>query len=157
MFDINKLAITDSAKWHVTDAKGEPQYYTPMVYDTNNNQVPAKEQLPVTITIASPGTKKAAKAQFARDELRSARVLGSMAGKTSKRTEVDDIAERAQYLAAITESLDGFEFPGGPLALYKTLPLGHIADGVEKFHNDRGNFSADSVSSSPNTSGMSPG
>ncbi len=142
MFDINKLAITDSAKYHVTDAKGEPQY---------------DGETPITITIASPGTKKAARAQFKRDEARSARVIGAMGGKTSKRTEQDEIKERAEFLAEITESLDGFDFPGGAKALYATLPLRHIADGVEKFFNDGGNFSADSVSDASNMSGTQPG
>lgn len=132
MYDINKLAIGDSAEYHVTDAKGDPQY---------------DGETPITITISSPGTKKAAKAQFKRDELRSARVMGQMAGKTSKRTEQDEINERAQFLADITEGLNGFDFPGGAVALYKSLPLGHIADGVEKFYNERGNFSAESATS----------
>lgn len=142
-FDINKLAIGDRADYHVTDANGDPQY------DDAGK--------PITITVASPGTKKAAKAQFKRDEARSARVIGAMGGKTSKRTEVDDVNERAQFLADITESTNGFEFPGGPLALYKNLPLGHIADGVEKFYGDRGNFSPDSAPTSSSTSGTQPG
>lgn len=142
MFDISKLEITDSAKWHVTDAKGDPQY---------------DGETPITITVTSPGTKKAAKAQFKRDEARSARVLGAMGGKTSKRTEDDEIRERAAFLAEVTESLDGFDYPGGAKALYANLKLGHIADGVEKFFNERGNFSADSVSVASNTSGMQPG
>jgi hypothetical protein len=137
MFDINKLAINDSADWHVTDAKGDPQY---------------DGETPITISVASPGTKKAAKAQFKRDEARSARVLGAMGGKSSKRTEDDEIKERAAFLAEITEGLNGFDYPGGAVALYKNLPLGHIADGVEKFFNDRGNFSADSVSNASNMS-----
>lgn len=142
MFDINKLAINDSAEWHVTDAKGDPQY---------------DGEIPITISVASPGTKKAAKAQFKRDEARSARVLGAMGGKSSKRTEDDEIKERAAFLAEITEGLNGFDYPGGAVALYKNLPLGHIADGVEKFFNDRGNFSADSVSNVSNTSAMQLG
>lgn len=137
MYDINKLAILDKADYTVTDAAGNEQ--------------------PVTITIASPGTKKAAKAQFKRDEARSARVLGAMGGKASKRTEQDEINERAQFLADITESLNGFDYPGGPKALYSNLPLGHIADGVEKFYNDRGNFSPDSVQTASNMSGTQPG
>lgn len=136
-FDINKLAIKDSADWHVTDAKGDPQY---------------DGETPITITVASPGTKKAAKAQFKRDEARSARAVGLMSGKTSKRTEDDELKERAQFLADITESLNGFQYPGDAKALYLNLPLGHIADGVEKFFSDRGNFSADSVSNASNTS-----
>jgi hypothetical protein len=145
MFNIHTLAITDSAKWHVTDAAGNPQY------------LDAEQTQPVTITVISPGTKKAAAAEFKRNEARSARLIGGMAGKTSKRTEVDEINERAQFLADITVSLDGFEFVGGPKALYQNLPLGHIADGVEKFFNDRGNFIGSSVPTSPNTSGMLPG
>jgi hypothetical protein len=144
-FDINKLEIDDNGKYHVTDAKGNPQY------------LDADESIPVTITLISPGTKKAAKAQFERDEARSARVLGSMAGKKSKRTEDDEIRERAKFLADVTVSLDGFEYPGGAEALYRNLKLGHIADGVEKFFNDRGNFTADSAMNSPNTSGTLPG
>lgn len=128
MFDLSKLEIQDSAKYHVTDAKGDAQY---------------DGDTPITITIASPGTKKATRAQFKRDEVRSARVLGSIAGKTSKRTEADEMKERAEFLAEITESLDGMEYPGGPRALYMNPKLGHITDGVEKFFNDRGNFSAD--------------
>lgn len=142
MFDMTKLEISDEAKYHVTDAKGDPQY---------------DGDTPITITVASPGTKKAAKASFKRDEARSARVLGSMAGKTSKRTEVDEAKERAEFLADITESLDGFDYPGGARALYLNAKLGHIADGVEKFYNDRGNFSADSSTTSSNTSAMQPG
>lgn len=140
MFDILALAIADTAKWHVTDAAGNPQYL-----DREQTQ-------PVTITVISPGTKKAAAAEFKRNEARSARLIGGMAGKTSKRTEVDEINERAQFLADITVSLDGFDFPGGAKALYQNLPLGHIADGVEKFFGDRGNFMPASPVASPNTS-----
>lgn len=145
MFDINALEIQDSAKYHVTDAKGDPQYADDACLT------------PITITVASPGTKKAVKAQFKRDENRNARVLGSMAGKTSKRTEVDEMAERAQFLADITESLDGFEYPGGAKALYMNPKLGHIADGVEKLFGDRGNFNAESPTGSTNTSASQPG
>jgi len=143
MFDIKKLSITDSGKYHVTDAKGDPQY------DDAGNAI--------TITLASPGTKKAAQAQFKRDQLRSARVLGEMGGKTSKRQEIDERTERAGFLADITESLDWFDFPGGPKALYMDLTVGHIADGVEKYYNDRGNFSADSLTTSSSTSATQPG
>lgn len=142
MFDINALEIQDSAKYHVTDAKGDPQY---------------EGETPITITVASPGTKKAIKAQFKRDENRNARVLGSMAGKTSKRTEIDEAKERADFLAEITDSLNGFDYPGGAKALYMNPKLGHIADGVEKLFNDRGNFSADLPTNLSNMSATQPG
>lgn len=154
MFDINKLEIQDSAKYHVTDAKGDPQYDNhPTEVDKDGKPV----QVPITITVASPGTKKAVKAQFKRDENRNARVLGSMAGKTSKRTETDELAERAQFLADITDSLDGFDYPGGAKALYMNPKQGHIADGVEKLFNDRGNFCADSATPSSSSSASMPG
>lgn len=138
-FDIRKLAIGDTADYHVTDAKGNPQFHD------------AAETQPVVITVISPGTKKGAAAEFVRNEARSSRLLGSMGGKSTKRTEQDEIKERAEFLAAITHSM-GFDFPGGAVALYKDLPLGHIADGVEKFYNDRGNFMPASVNSSASTS-----
>lgn len=145
MFNINKLEIEDSAEYHVTDAAGNPQY------------LDAEEKQPVTITVISPGTKKAAAAEFKRNEARSARVMGAMAGKTSKRTEVDEINERANFLAEIAGQLNGFEYPGGAKALYQNLKLGHIADGIEKFHGDRGNFIGSSAQTSPSTSDTQPG
>ena len=139
LFDIRKLAIADTAEYHVTDAAGNPQY------------VDDAMTIPVTITVHSPGTKRAAAAEFRRNEARSARVIGSMAGKASKRTEQDEINERANFLAEIAGQLNGFEFPGGAKALYQTLPFGHIADGVEKFYENRGNFVPASLPTSANT------
>lgn len=136
-FDIKKLSIQETAKFHVMDAHGEMQY------DDQGNAI--------TITAHSPGTRKAARAQFKRDESRSARVMGQMAGKSSKRNEQDDINERAEFLAEVTVSLDNFEFPGGPRALYSDLPLGHVANDFEKWWNDRGNFAPSSENSSSST------
>jgi hypothetical protein len=144
MFDITSLEIGDTAKYHVTDAKGDPQYTS---HPTDFNEKGEPVQIPVTITVASPGTAKASRAQFKRDQARNARVIGDMSGKVSKRTEVDEAKERADFLASITESLDGFDYPGGAKALYLNPKLGHIADGVEKFYNDRGNFTGDSANS----------
>jgi hypothetical protein len=139
-FDIKKLAIKDMALYHVTDAAGNPQYFD------------AEETQPVTITVYSPGTRKAAAAEFKRNEARSARVIGAMGGKTSKRTEVDEVNERANFLAEIAGQLNGWEYPGGAKALYQDLTLGHIANGVETFYNERGNFIADSATNFPSMS-----
>lgn len=143
-FDILSLAIAASADYHVTDAAGNPQYFD------------AEQTQPVLITVISPGTQKAAAAEFKRNEARSARVLGAMGGKTSRRTENDEIKERADFLAEITGGMN-FDFPGGPAAMYKNLPLGHVADGVEKFYGDRGNFIAASAPNSSSTSATQPG
>lgn len=143
MFDLSKLEITDSAEYHVTDAKGDPQY------DDAGN--------PITITVTSPGTKEAVRAQFKRDQLRSARVLGEMAGKTSKRTAEDEAKERAEFLAEMAGKCNGFEYPGGARAMYMNPKLGHITEGVEKFFNDRGNFAPGSSTGSSSTSASQPG
>lgn len=147
-FDIRTLAIGDTADYHVTDAAGNPQYGDHAT-DLDDKGNPVK--VPVLITVISPGTKKGAAAEFKRNEARSARMVGTMAGKTSKRTDDDEIKERAAFLAEITAGMN-FDFQGGPFALYKELPLGHIADGVEKFYNDRGNFIVVSTTPSPSTS-----
>lgn len=143
MFDITKLEIADSAEAHVTDARGVPQY------DSKGKAI--------TITVASPGTKKAMRAQFQRDEAARTRTFAQMAGKSNKRTEDDEMKDRAEFLAAITESLNGFEYPGGAKALYMNSKLGHIADLVQKTYDDRGNFSVDSAPTSSSTSGTQPG
>ena len=142
MFDINKLAIKDSADWHVTDAKGKPQF---------------NGETPITITIHSPGTKKAAQAQFAKQSKSTDRLTAAIGGKTEARTEEQDRQERADFLAEVTASLNGFNFPGGAVELYKHPKLRFIADGVEKFYNDMGNFAPDSASNVSNTSGTQPG
>jgi hypothetical protein len=142
MFDIKQLEIKDTAEYHVTNARGEPQFV--------NGQ-------PVTITVHSPGTKVAAQAQFERQERSSNRLTAAISGRAEKRTESEDRKERAEYLAKLTASLNNFAFEGGPAALYAYPKLRFIADGLEKFYNDMGNFAPDSASVSSNMSGTQPG
>lgn len=143
-FDFATLEISDSATYQVTDARG------------NDVVIGGK---PLTLAIASPGTKKAVAAQFKRDENRNARMVGSMAGVKSKRTADDDMRERTEFLMAITEgcSHSNITYKGKSgldaiRAMYLEPKLGHVADGVEKFHHDRGNFSPDSSPASSSTS-----
>lgn len=144
-YDFSALEITDSGSYQVTDARG--------------NDVPG-----LLIQVASPGTKKAVAAQFKRDENRNARVMGAATGLKSKRTVDDDLRERADFLMAITEgcSKPNIAYKGKTgldaiRAMYLEPKLSHIADGVEKFHYDRGNFSTDSSPASSSTSAMQPG
>lgn len=143
--NLSSLEITESGQYQVVDARG--------------NDVPG-----FFIQVASPGTAKAVAAQFKRDENRNARVMGAAAGLKSKRNAQDDLRERADFLMAITDgcSATNLTYKGktGLSALremYMEPKLGHIADGVEKFHYDRGNFSTDSSPSSSNTSDTQPG
>jgi hypothetical protein len=149
MFDLSQLEIKDSGTYQVTDARG--------------NDVVVGGQ-PLTLTIASPGTKKAVSAQFKRDEARSARVMGVMGGVKSKRTADDEIRERADFLMAITEGCShtdiSYNGKTGMDALHEMFlapKLGHISDGAEKYHGDRGNFFEGSANSSANTSATQPG
>lgn len=142
MFDINTLAIADSTKWHVTDATGKPQY---------------DGDKPITITIHSPGTAKAAQADFNYSKKRSDRMMMKAGGQTVIWTEADERRERAEFLAEITISLDGFEYRGGAPALYSNIKLPHIANGVHKTFNELGNFSVTSGDSSSSTSDTSHG
>lgn len=143
MFDINKLAIVDSADFHVTDAKGEPQY------DESGN--------PITITIASPGTKQAAQAMFEHKEKTSARFTAAIGGKAEKRTEAEERKERAALLAKVTVGLNGFSYQGGAEALYAHPKLKFVADGVDKFYGEMGNFAPPSTPASSSTSDTQPG
>lgn len=142
MFDITELEIGDTAVYHVTDAHGNERF------DTTDPENP----VPITITIYGPGHEKAVKAEHTRSEKRSTRTVAIMSGKNLKHAEVAANQERAEFLAAITKSFDNFQYAGRTgndafRALYLNPKLGHIADGVEKLYNDRGNFVPDSQTS----------
>lgn len=148
MFDITTLEISDSTKYAVTSADGTEQF--------------DEKGRPITITVASPGTEKAMRAQHVRDEKQASRSVALLTGKSQKNAEAAKHTERAEFLAAITESFDNFSYGGKSgyeayKALYLNPKLGHIADGVEKTFNDRGNFMPDAPKTSPDTSGTSPG
>jgi len=136
MFDITSLQIADTATYHVTDAKGTPQY---------------DGETPITITIHSPGVKKASAAKFALEKKRSERVFTKMSGKDDGMTEADERRERAVFLAEITASLNGFEYKGGAAELYANPRLQHIANGVEKLFGDLGNFAPSSATELPSS------
>lgn len=141
MFDLAQLEIGDSSDYTVTDARG------------NDVLIGGA---PFIITVASPGTQKAVNAQFKRDEARSARMIGSATGVKSKRTAKDDYLERADFLMAVVENTSHPEVTyngkSGTAALREMFlapKLAHVAEGLEKHHQDRGNFCVDSATASP--------
>lgn len=134
MFDIKSLQTADTAVYHVTNAKGVPQY---------------DGEIPITITAYGPGTKRAAQAKFDFDQKTRARTLDSIGGKVATRTEAEERKERAEYLGQLVQSLDGFSYEGGASALFADPKLRFVADGFEKWWNDAGNFSGNSVIESP--------
>lgn len=128
-FDIRTLAISKTGNVPLRDAAGARQY------DDEGN--------PLTITVHSPGTKAYNAAQHARTQRNNDRVMSKMQGKSEGNLTAEDAAEeRAQFLAAITVSFNGFGGEDKALfaKVYADPELGHIADDVEKFVSDRANF-----------------
>lgn len=134
-FNPSKYRISETAAYEVVDAKGDA-----ILLEDGN---------PWTITVASPGTKKAMRAAHKMQQARSGDVSALLTGKASKRDEMDDIKDRATFLAEITEGTNAadLEFEGKTgldalRAIYLDPFMGHVAIGLQKFHDDRGNFYA---------------
>ncbi|MEH3087725.1 MAG: hypothetical protein PGN26_14595 [Xylophilus ampelinus] len=131
-FNLRALAIAATGKMPIRDAVGEVQK------DEAGN--------PLTITFHSPGSKAFQKAKHAAEQRNNDRVMARMQGKSEAKLSAEDkAAERAEFLAACTISIDGADLDGQSgheafKALYSDLELGHIADDADKFLADRGNF-----------------
>lgn len=149
MFNLKKMAIAAAANMVVRDAAGDVQL------DDAGKEL--------SITLCSPGTKQHQKAKHARDERHNARVLARMQGKgDSKMSAEDHNVERAEFLAACTLSFNGHGIEGMAgyemyKAAYADIEIGHVADDVEKFLGERGNFKKGSAKPSEPTSATLPG
>lgn len=130
-FDIRSLAIASTANMPVTDVEG-------------NVQKNAEGQ-ELSITFYSPGTKEYLRAAHRRQEKRSKAAVAMMQGKEAKTTPEDEINDTADFLAEITVSLNGFDYSGGPKALFRDIEIGHIAEDADKFVKDRANFKRSSA------------
>lgn len=140
MFNIKTASILDQGNFTVPDAAGNPQL------DEAGNEL--------TITFASPGTKKYLQAKHIFDEKKSGSVVAQMTGKTSKRSYLDDINDRAEFFANITLSFNGFAYNDragfeGYKAMYADPQLPHVINGADKYMADLGNFKPASVTTSP--------
>lgn len=149
--DASKHKITERADFEVLDAGGDVIYLDDGV-------------TPWTITVASPGTKKATKAAFELKQAVSGDLFGQLKGKKSSKNEDSETILRADFLMKITESTNAgnlvYEGKTGMDALraiYLDPLMAHVAEGVEAFHQNRGNFKQGSATSSPNTFGIQPG
>lgn len=138
MFNPSKYKITERADFEVLDAEGNTIY------------LDEAQEKPWTITVASPGTKKAAKATFELKQAVSGDLFGQLKGKKSSKNEDSETVLRADFLMKITESTnaDGLEYEGKTgmdalRAIYLDPFMAHVALGVEAFHQNRGNFKAD--------------
>lgn len=149
MFNIKSLAIAATADMPVRDASGEPQF------DAAGN--------PLSITLYGPGTKRFQKAKHAADERANTRTFARMQGKSEgKQSAEEKNAERAQFLAEVTESFNyfGYEDKAGFemfKAAYADIEIGHMADDTDKWLAERGNFKKASSKPSESTSDTSLG
>lgn len=151
-FDPSKYKITASADYEVLDAEGNVIY------------LDDAQEVPWTITVASPGTKKAAKATFELKQLVSGDLLGQLKGKKGTKNEDSETTLRADFLMKITEGTnatnlvyEGKKGMDALRAIYLDPFMAHVATGLEAFHQNRGNFKADSPTNSPSTSATQPG
>lgn len=151
MFNPSKHKITERADYEVLDASGD------IIYLDDG-------ETPWTITVASPGTKKAAKAAFDMKQAVSGDLFGQLKGKKSGKNEDSETILRADFLMKITESTnaDGLEYEGKTgmdalRAIYLDPFMAHVPLGLERFHENRGNFKQGSATSSPSTSDTSHG
>ena len=146
-FDPSKYKITASAEYEVTDAEGNVIY------------LDEAQEKPWTITVASPGTKKAMKALHELKQAQSGDLLSQMRGRKSSKNEASESVLRADYLMKVTESTNAenlvYEGKTGMDALraiYLDPFMAHVASGLETFQVSMGNFSGASEKSSENTS-----
>lgn len=135
--DAMKLRVADTAPIHLKDADGNPMYDE----DANGKPDPSK---PVRIHVFGPSSK-----QFAQVEgKQTTRVLKRREdndGKATAPTPEQRLAETAEDLAAITSSFEGLTYgdkQGTELfeAVYADPALGFIANQVQRFVQNWGNF-----------------
>ncbi|MBW6531928.1 hypothetical protein KZ820_14395 [Sphingomonas sp. RRHST34] len=134
--DVTKLRVADTAAIHLKDADGNPLY---------------DEGKPVRIHVFGPSSK-----QFAQVEgKQTTRVLKRREendGKATAPTPEQRLAETAEDLAAITARFEGLTYgdkQGAELfeAVYADPALGFIANQVQRFVQNWGNFRGGSSAS----------
>ena len=107
--------------------------------DLPNGEPMLFEGKQVAVNIHGPATDVFVKAKDAMDKEAQKRVFRSMGAKLKKGDDEDKDAD-AKFLAAITDNIENFPFPGGAGAIYRELRLKYVADQVRGHLSDLGNF-----------------
>jgi hypothetical protein len=130
--DIRKFAVSPTGTLHLRDAKEDLMFSD------------SKKTKPMTVNLYSPGSKEYAKAQANQQN----RMLEKLR-KKGKPDQTDDSInqERALFLADCTASFENVEMDGLTgrelaLAVYSENSIGFIADQVNKYLGEWGNFLA---------------
>lgn len=148
MSSLKKLAIELTGIMEVRDAAGA---------------VMSDENGVWSITHHSPGSKPFQKAKHTYDEKRSNSITALMTGKgDAKRGPDEDLRDTAEFLAAITISFNGFDYEGklgyeAYKAAYMDLEIGHVANDLNKYLGDRGNYLKAKPQTSNDMSDTQPG
>lgn len=135
MFEITTLAAKDTFVLELLNANDEP--------------LKDAEGKPLSVTVYGPGSKAYTKAQAARTQ----RMLDRMAKKGKvKLNAQEQTEENAEFLAACTDSFNGWQYKGAAdaaaiEAAYKDPTIGFIADQVGKAIGDWANFMNSSANS----------
>lgn len=143
MFDITTTAVEETAVLQLTDANEAP------LLDSEKKQI--------SITLYGPGSEPFVKAEGKRQNKLLERL--KRRGKAEMSPE-EQRSEQAEFLASITVSFNGFNYPpageatGKDLfrALYNDRKVGFITDQVQRFVGDWGNFTANSETNSNSSS-----
>jgi hypothetical protein len=134
--DILTQAIANTAVLHVKGADGVPLYSGP-------------DRKPVRIILHSPGSEAYGQLQTKQTK----RMLKRLEDNDDKRTALspeESLAQTAEDLADVTVEFENIELEGKSgralhLAVYGKRELGFIANQVQKFLVDWGNFKGASV------------
>ena len=148
MFDITKTAVSETAN---LDLLGPDE--APLI---------GEDKKQCSITLYGPGSEPFERASAKRQNKLVQRLKKK--GKAEMSAE-EQRAEQAEFLASITVSFNGFAYPpagdatGKDLfrAAYSDRRIGFIADQVQAFVGDWGNFTSSSATSSSTSSEASPG
>lgn len=124
-FDLSQFELTDTGSLIVQNPKGDD-----LLIDGK----------PVTITLYGEGSKQFVGAKYKLDNALQTRAIGLMRGKSDKSGAEEQRQLKAEFLNAVTVSIDNFPIEGGALALYSNPKLSYITNQVDKFLGETENF-----------------
>lgn len=130
--EFSQFFLSDESRLEIELPDGDPMMF--------NGQ-------PVVIVVYGPATEQFARAKAMQEKSATARVIAAVGNKKQKASQAADDTSDAQYLTAVTKTVENFPFPGGPLAMYSEKRLQYINHQVSKHLSDLGNFFTSSAQS----------
>lgn len=126
-FDIASLELKDEGTVVIFDATGDNE----LMIDGS----------PVSVTVYGIGSKQYVSAKYRFDNANTAMMTSMLQKKASSANRAEESAKNAaDFLAAVTKSLNNLPIDGGALALYSNPKLKYITDQVDKYLGEASNF-----------------